>query len=607
MSVERQILDFWRYLDKHPVAARLIAVAWILVIGGITFFWNLGSTGLVDETEPLFAEAARQMKETGDWVTPYFNGAPRFDKPPLIYWLMAIAYQVIGVNEWAARLPSALSAIALIAMGFYTLKRFGSDTVDACADSNQRWLSAFIGSTLIALHPLTIIWARTGVSDMLLTGCIGLALMAFFSGYAEGGADQGKSLRLHGAVFKTSQLWYFTFYLFIALAILTKGPVGIVLPGLIIGSFVLYVGNWRAVLGEMRLLWGLLIILLVALPWHILVTLANGKAFIDSFFGYHNIERFTGVVNRHWAPWYFYFVVVMLGFAPWSLYLPGAIAHLRFWKRSIWRHQPRAAHLGLFAFFWFVCIFGFFTIAVTKLPSYVLPLMPAAAILVALFWTEPTGQSSLFSWGMKLGRVLNGVFFLILGGVLVYTPQLVKGDQAMPDLAPLLQESGLPVLGGAIATATAIAIGVLMLCRQGRWVWLVNILGMLALIIFVLLPAASLVDSQRQLPLRQLAQMIVQERQPGEELVMIGTTKPSLVFYTRQPVIFRLRARSAATYLQERMISQPGISTALILTTPKKLEVLKLQPAQYQTLGEAGPYQLIRVSERVLSQLPQQE
>ncbi|WP_421656453.1 ArnT family glycosyltransferase [Leptothermofonsia sp. ETS-13] len=606
MKVERQIVDFWRYLNKNPVSARLIAIAWILVIGGIAFIGNLGGTGLVDETEPLFAEAARQMKETGDWVTPYFNGAPRFDKPPLIYWLMAIAYQMIGVNEWAARLPSALSAIALMGMGFYTLKRFGAATLDGYPDSNQCWLSAFIGSALIALHPLTIIWARTGVSDMLLTGCIGLALMAFFCGYAEGEVDQGKSLQIHNLVFKTSQIWYFTFYLLIALAILTKGPVGIVLPGLTIGSFVLYVGNWRAVLREMHLLQGLFIILLVALPWHILVTLANGKAFIDSFFGYHNVERFTEVVNRHWAPWYFYFVVVLLGFVPWSLYLPAAIARLRFWKRSIWRHQPRTTHLGLFTFFWFVCIFGFFTIAATKLPSYVLPLMPAAGILVALLWAEQMGRSSSPSWMMKLGNVLNGVFFLILGGVLVYTPQLVKGDQAMPDLAPLLQESGLPILGGAIAIATAMAIGLLALRRQGQWVWLVNLLGMLTLIIFVLLPAASIVDSQRQLPLRQLAQVIVQERQPGEELVMIGTTKPSIVFYTRQPVTFKLRARSAAIYLQKRTISQPGISTVLILTTPKKLEVLDLQPAQYQNLGKSGPYQLIRVSEQVLSRLPQE-
>ncbi|MFP4575239.1 MAG: ArnT family glycosyltransferase, partial [Coleofasciculus sp.] len=97
----------------------LAAICWV------AFLWHLGSTGLVDETEPLFAEAARQMTVTGDWITPYFNGETRFDKPPLVYWLMAIGYHLIGVNEWAVRLPSAMSAIALTVLGFYTLRYFG--------------------------------------------------------------------------------------------------------------------------------------------------------------------------------------------------------------------------------------------------------------------------------------------------------------------------------------------------------------------------------------------------------------------------------------------------------------------------------------------------
>ena len=101
------------------------ALIWLMAINFVAFLWHLGSTSLVDETEPLFAEAARQMSVTNDWITPYFNGVTRFDKPPLIYWLMAIAFKLIGVNEWAVRLPSALSAIALTVMGFVTLQRFG--------------------------------------------------------------------------------------------------------------------------------------------------------------------------------------------------------------------------------------------------------------------------------------------------------------------------------------------------------------------------------------------------------------------------------------------------------------------------------------------------
>ena len=105
------------------IAPKLLSILWLFAIAWVGFLWNLGNIGLVDETEPLFAEAARQMTVTGDWITPYFNGETRFDKPPLIYWLMAVAYRTLGVNEWAVRLPSALCAIGLTCLGFYTLTR----------------------------------------------------------------------------------------------------------------------------------------------------------------------------------------------------------------------------------------------------------------------------------------------------------------------------------------------------------------------------------------------------------------------------------------------------------------------------------------------------
>ncbi len=197
VSFNQRIADFWRYWDKHPGIALACSIAWILFIGGVAFLWCLGSVGLVDETEPLFAEAARQMTVTGDWITPYFNGETRFDKPPLIYWLMAIAYRLVGVNEWGARLPSALSAIALVGMGFYVLKRFGFSSTTSGSTSTQTWFSAFIGSAVIALNPLMLIWGRTGVSDMLLCGCIGLALLTFFCGYVE--RDQDSGLRRQAA------------------------------------------------------------------------------------------------------------------------------------------------------------------------------------------------------------------------------------------------------------------------------------------------------------------------------------------------------------------------------------------------------------------------
>jgi 4-amino-4-deoxy-L-arabinose transferase and related glycosyltransferases of PMT family len=102
--VKEVIKNLSEYARKRSIAPLLLSLLWLCAIASLGFVWNLGNIGLVDETEPLFAEAARQMTVTGDFITPYFNGATRFDKPPLVYWLMAVAYRAIGVNEWAVRL-----------------------------------------------------------------------------------------------------------------------------------------------------------------------------------------------------------------------------------------------------------------------------------------------------------------------------------------------------------------------------------------------------------------------------------------------------------------------------------------------------------------------
>ncbi|WP_233258532.1 glycosyltransferase family 39 protein [[Phormidium] sp. ETS-05] len=295
----------------------------------------------------------------------------------------------------------------------------------------------FIGAAVMALNMEIITWGRIGVSDMLLTGCTCTALLAFFLAYA--GASR----------------WYWAFYILMALAVLAKGPVGIVLPGLIVGVFLLYVGKFREVIQEMKIWQGMTIFLVITVPWYVLVILANGEDYINTFFGYHNLERFTSVVNRHGAPWYFYFVVMLVGFAPWSAYLPWSMARLEFWRRRFWRRQPRAEHLGLFALIWLVVIFGFFTIAATKLPSYILPAIPGAAILVALGLA--TVESKGLSKGLRWSVWANTVLLLVFAVLVVYLPYEMERDPAMPDFRNGLIESGLPTLAGLILGLTAVA------------------------------------------------------------------------------------------------------------------------------------------------------
>nr|WP_290223054.1 glycosyltransferase family 39 protein [Trichocoleus desertorum] len=612
LSVGRHIVHLLKHDEKQrPALIWTLAIAWLLLIGWIAFFGHLGSIGLIDETEPLFVEAARQMTVTGDWITPFFNEVPRFDKPPLIYWLMAIAFKAFGVNEWAARLPSALAGFALSCFCFYTLRQFGwphrlskattqklpanssepsaapNQTVDARRDW-QLWLTAGLGGTMVALHPYTFFFGRTGYSDMLLSLCMSGSLLAFFLGYA------------HPENRKVQIRWYLTFYALIGLAVLTKGPVGAVLPGMIISAFLAYVGRFKAVLQEVKLGWGALIVLGLSVPWFVLVTLANGQAYIDSFFGYHNVERFTSVVNQHGGPWYFHFLVVLVGFLPWSVFLPAAIARLQFWQRRTWQQQSRSTHLGLFAGVWFAVVLGFFTIAATKYFSYVLPSMPAAAILVALWWSEQIAKAELGqqqSRSLKLSTIAGIALFALLAAACFYSPQWLSDDPTMPNLGTRMEQAGLAEWGGMIWGASAIAGLFLLLKRQAQWFWGVSLIGFAAFLLWFVTPMSFLVDAERQLPLREMAAAAVKAGKPQEPLLMIvrGFHKPSLVFYTERPVNFLMNPETAAPEIQQA-IAQPTVpGSALVITSQKALTRSGLQPTQYQAIAQSGIYQLIRV------------
>ena len=575
---------------KHYNISGIVALIWLLIIGFIAFFLHLGTTGLVDETEPLFAEAARQMTVTGNWVTPYFNEVTRFDKPPLIYWLMAIGYKLLGANEWAVRLPSALSALSLMVLGFYTLRRFSCTNkyLQPVEKSQQSWLFAVIGVSLMALNLQTIIWARTGVSDMLLSGCMGNALFCFFIGYA---SVNSKKSRL-------PNLWYLGFYILIALAVLAKGPVGIVLPGLIIFCFLIYLGQLKTVAKEMNLLLGAIIFLVISLPWYILVFLENGQVYLDSFFGKHNFQRFTDVVSGHDAPWYFYIFIILGFFAPWSVYLPLAIHRIAWWRRAWWQSQPRDNHLRVFAFFWFICIFLFFSISVTKLPSYVLPLIPAAAILVAMLWGEyiVSNQKKIKDKGLLISILANLLLAILVAVAFLLIPQFIGNDPAIEDLDILIAKSGLTIKGAIIWAIIAIAI-IFCLTKIKYWRWIIccNLVGFVAFTSFVLLPTSLFLDYHRQLPLREIAEKVMLVQTYQEPIIMLGFKKPSLVFYTQQPVQFFRRNQSLTEYLIESS-ADINSETLLIISRQKEIrKVAKLKPQDYQQLEHQGLYKLIRV------------
>jgi 4-amino-4-deoxy-L-arabinose transferase-like glycosyltransferase len=583
----------------------------VLACGIALFIWRLGSTGLVDETPPLFAASARAMAETGDWLTPRVNGLPRYDKPPLVYWLMGLGYLLPGqslwnpLGSWAASLPSALSSVVVMLALAATLLRWPQPSpAGAQGDlggATRSALTAFSAALAFALSPLVLIWSRVAVSDSLFTATLALSLLLFWRRYAD----------------PECQGWW-PAWLLLGLAVLTKGPVALVLVGLTLALFAWWQGEPKLLMRLWRPLPGLVITAAVALPWYGAELLVEGEPFWQSFFGYHNLQRFTSVVNHHLQPWWFFgpmLVVASLPFTP--LLLVGLAQAL-----ARGRRQPARASLGPFAACWLLVVFGFFTLAATKLPSYWLPATPAAGVLIALAaqdlvaWRDPARPEACLWRGRLVGLTTLALTAVLCGGLLfsAHWIPLIQ-DPEMPTLPAEMLASGLVVRAG-LCFGLALAVAVALAWSRWRPAWLAAM--QLPLVLFgvaALEPLIGLGDRVRQLPVRQIAAEVVRLRRPGEPLAMVGTLKPSLHYYTRQVVIFEgLRGYglvNLADRLQRewRQGQRPSAaiagSTALVVMDRDTSRLAYWQPVAHTVLAHYGLYQLWRVDRLELARQAQ--
>ena len=576
----------------------------VLACGIGLFLWRLGSTGLVDETPPLFAASARAMAETGDWLTPRVNGLPRYDKPPLVYWLMGLGYLVPGqslwnpLGSWAASLPSALSSVVVMLAMAATLLRWpqpppaaGAGHGNGPKGSPSPALTAFSAALAFALSPLVLIWSRVAVSDSLFTGTLALSLLLFWRRYAE----------------PQTQSWW-PGWLLLGLAVLTKGPVALLLVALTLALFAWWQAEILLLIQRLRPLPGLLITAAVALPWYGAELLVEGEPFWRSFFGYHNLQRFTSVVNHHLQPWWFFvpmLVVASLPFTP--LLLLGLAQAL-----ARGRRQPASASLGPFAACWLLVVFGFFTLAATKLPSYWLPATPAAGVLIALAaqdliaWCNPANPGASL-WRGRLVWLATLALTAVLALGLLFSARWIPliQDPEMPTLPAEMLASGLVVRAGL---CFGLAVGLALALAWSRWrpAWLAAM--QLALVLFgvsALEPLMDLGDRVRQLPVRQIAAEVLRLRRPGEPLAMVGTLKPSLHYYTRQVVIFEGLKPFGLVNLADRLqrewrrgqrpsAASPG-KTVLVVIDQGTSRLPYWQPVAHDTLAQHGLYQLWRV------------
>lgn len=627
----------------------------VAAIGALLFLYRLGDIGLVDETPPLFAAAARAMAERGDWLVPHVNGLPRYDKPPLVYWLMGLVYALPGqsrwdpLGTWAACLPSALAAIGVMVALADTLLRWpqtGSHPRVARPANRppephrpgQRRpagraaagaVTAFTASLAFALGPLMLVWGRIAVSDALFTALLALALLLAWRTFA---APSGP--------------WW-PAWVVVSLAMLTKGPAALLLLLLTLGLFWISQPDRLRLWRRLRPLRGALLSLALAAPWFLLMLWREGMPYWNSFFVYHNLQRFHQVVNNHHQPFWYFVLVLLLASLPYTpLLLLGLVTGLppldRLARPRRDGHRqgvrlpasgqdanPAPAHsLQRFAVCWLVAVLLFFSAASTKLPSYWLPATPAAALLVALAVANapvrPSSPPSRLTYGhrvrprmgepwQRVALTASALLMLVLAAGLAAAPRWVPliEDPGMPGLSRALMSGPWFLVGAGVLVAASIAALRGLKGRLSQRL-LQSQLVLILLVPLVLLPLGLVVDQLRAAPVRDLAAAVVQQSDGDEPLAMVGLMKPSLHFYSRRTVIYEGRSATALVNLVDRLATErrPGLQPSTAREQPHLLLVIDATTAErphWQGLGgrvlaRADPYRLLRLDRRRLEQ-----
>ncbi len=570
---------------------RLATLLIVLVCGIIIFILGLGNTGLVDETPPLFAAAARAMSESGDWLTPKVNGMFRFDKPPLMYWLMGFFYSLPKNETWdsfgtlSARLPSALGSLFLMLM-------IGDTLFCWPQKGDRQFLTPIVASLGFALSPLIIIWSRTAVSDALLTGTLGISLLLFWRRMASESKDQCLSA-----------------WIFLGFAILTKGPVAFVLATLTITSFLFSQKDWKRLLCKINPKKGFFITILISVPWYILELIKEGKPFWDNFFGYHNFQRYTSVVNNHSEPFWFFLYIMILASLPFTPFLYHGIfkAFKDFLKKSK-ETSNITDTLYTFSLCWLTSVLIFFSISATKLPSYWLPAIPAAAILISNSFInlKNSNKTYLYLWIFNILILFGFSVAFFFSNIWLSS----INDPEMPNLASELISSGI-IFRAKLFFSSFTLLSIILFSLKFKNTFLYLQILLLIGQSLLMSPIRKLADTSRQLPLRNISELISDIREGKETLAMIGIRKPSLHYYSRQIVFYEPNTKEGLINLSDRLNTdrrenykdQPDYEykSLLVVIDEYSSRELHWSNINHQKLGKYGIYNLWRIQKSDLS------
>jgi len=454
--------------------------AWILLVTGLAVLTSLGTARLWDEDEPKNATCAAEMLARGDWIVPTFNGELRTDKPILLYWCMIPLYHLLGVQELAARLTSALCGLGTALLTYHLGRRLFRPEVGL-------WAALLLGTSL-----MFDVASRAATPDGLLIFFSTLAIWFFVHGTGvagtAGNTSPGKELTMEGL--PPRRIHFVAMYAAMSMAVLAKGPVGFVLPTAVIGVYLLVLNPAQRIwqikqtsrLGQvgspprpvaatiryakicgiwlLNTFWprrilhfalalrpqvALAVAAVVALPWYVAVGVQTDWAWPDGFFWKHNVGRYMAPMEGHQGPPFYHLLSLAVGFFPGSIFLVPMGIHV--WRQC---REPQANRRGyLLALSWIAVYLSVFSLAGTKLPSYVTPTYPALALLTGAFVAQWIAQPEQVSraWIFVALSVYAAVGIGMVVGLTMVLRKFIPGETSLAMLGLI------PLVGGAVCLA----------------------------------------------------------------------------------------------------------------------------------------------------------
>ena len=402
----------------------------VLLLAGFCaflFFYGLGQFGLIGADEPRYAQVAREMLERHDWITPILGGHPWLEKPPLYYWQAMLVYAAFGVSDVTARIPSVLDSTLLVVAVYLFFRRF------------RRGVE--IDAALITASCAGIIgYARAASMDMALAAAFSVGMLAWWAWHE---SEKRGYLAL--------------FYVCMALGMLAKGPVAPFLAAAVIAFFAGAARDLRLV---MRTLWlpGILLFCLIALPWYVAVQTRNPQFFLE-FILEHNLSRFSTNLYHHREPVWYYLPVTALALVPWIVFVLAAFVHsLRAWwadRKSASAQADFELQFDLFASLWLIVPVVFFSLSRSKLPGYILPAVPAGAVLLADYLRRHITTEEAVSKWLAVFHAVVAAAPLVPAVLIAY----IVRQHRLPAGQPIL-------ISIAIACVLCIAISLTLVGRQ---------------------------------------------------------------------------------------------------------------------------------------------